>query len=105
MRKKPSAASKNDGVQTTTMPTPYAASVAPTADAPTKPSSASRGQRVTVSPAPAPRAKTATMGAAARPICSADCAARLDQARRPKEGGRLMSPYTGLDRKRVEGRV
>ena len=30
-----------------------------------------------VSPAPAPKAKTATMGAAASPICSADCASEI----------------------------
>ena len=40
--------------------------------------------RKPVSPAPAPSASTATSGAAARPICSADCAARFDHARRGK---------------------
>src|SRR5262249_20069515 len=40
-----------------------------------------------VVPAPAPRASTATIGAAARPICSADWAARLDQARRVNAAG------------------
>src|SRR5438034_775346 len=40
-----------------------------------------------VAPAPAPSASTATMGAAARPICSADCAARLDHASRLKLAG------------------
>src|SRR5262249_44576444 len=40
-----------------------------------------------VSPAPAPSAITATMGAAARAICSADCAARFDHASRLKPAG------------------
>src|SRR5438046_2546886 len=40
-----------------------------------------------VAPAPAPSASTATMGAAARPLCSADCAARLDHASRLKLAG------------------
>lgn len=35
-----------------------------------------------VSPAPAPSAMTATIGAAANPICSADCAVKLDHAKR-----------------------
>src|SRR5579875_3728260 len=46
-----------------------------------------------VSPAPAPKASTAMMGAAARPICSADCAARLDQARRLKAGDRRVAGW------------
>ena len=40
------------------------------------------------SPSPAPSTITATIGAATRPICSADCAARLDHARRRKSRGR-----------------
>src|SRR3954468_15138972 len=40
-------------------------------------------------PSPTPSSSTATMGAAASAICSADCAARLDQARRLKVVGRL----------------
>src|SRR5689334_25330130 len=38
-------------------------------------------------PSPAPSASTATIGAAASATCSADCAARLDQARRLKLEG------------------
>src|SRR5258706_1323705 len=45
--------------------------------------------RTPVAPAPAPSVSTATMGAAARPICSADCAARLDHARRLNADGSL----------------
>ena len=40
-----------------------------------------------VFPAPTPRVSTATRGAAARPTCSADCAARFDQARRLNADG------------------
>src|SRR5438067_12722746 len=43
------------------------------------------------SPAPAPRASTATMGAAASATCSADCAARLDHARRLKADGSALT--------------
>src|SRR5215813_3239856 len=39
-------------------------------------------------PSPTPSSSTATMGAAASAICSADCAARLDQASRLKVLGR-----------------
>ena len=39
-------------------------------------------------PSPTPSSSTATMGAAASAICSADWAARLDQARRLKVAGR-----------------
>jgi hypothetical protein len=39
-------------------------------------------------PSPTPSSNTATMGAAARAICSADCADRLDQARRLKVAGK-----------------
>ncbi|MGX1107041.1 hypothetical protein AB7M47_005424 [Bradyrhizobium elkanii] len=39
-------------------------------------------------PSPTPSSSTATIGAAASAICSADCAARLDQARRLKVAGR-----------------
>src|SRR4051812_18589774 len=42
-----------------------------------------------VSPSPAPSSSTATIGAAASATCSADCAARLDQARRVKAGDSL----------------
>src|SRR5258705_4582535 len=45
--------------------------------------------RTPVAPAPAPSVSTATMGAAASPICSADCAARLDHARRLNADGSL----------------
>lgn len=40
-----------------------------------------------VAASPAPSASTATSGAAARPTCSASCAARLDQASRWNAGG------------------
>src|ERR1700710_2078729 len=41
-------------------------------------------------PSPTPSISTATIGAAASAICSADWAARLDQARRLKVGGRRV---------------
>ena len=41
------------------------------------------------SPGPAPSISTATMGVAARLSCSADCAARFDQARPVKDDGSL----------------
>src|SRR6185312_15133055 len=40
-----------------------------------------------VSPSATPSVNTETMGAAASAICSADCAARFDQARRLKVAG------------------
>ena len=46
--------------------------------------------RSPVSPAPASSASTATMGAAAKAICSPDCAARLDQASRLKLADSLL---------------
>ena len=41
-------------------------------------------------PSPTPRISTATIGAAASAICSADCAARLDQASRLKVAGKRV---------------
>src|SRR5437868_12545214 len=49
-----------------------------------------------VRPSPTPSSSTATMGAAASAICSADWAARLDQARRLKVGGRRVSSVAGI---------
>src|ERR1700731_2223299 len=41
-------------------------------------------------PSPTPSSSTATIGAAASAICSADCAARLDQASRLKVAGKEL---------------
>ena len=50
-----------------------------------------------VAPSPTPSSSTATIGAAASAICSADCAARLDQARRLKVGGRRGISRAGME--------
>jgi hypothetical protein len=47
-------------------------------------------------PSPTPSISTATIGAAASAICSADCAVRLDQARRLKVGGSAMADMAGF---------
>jgi hypothetical protein len=49
-----------------------------------------------VSPSPTPSMSTATIGAAASAICSADCAARFDQARRLKVEGRGAALRAGM---------
>jgi hypothetical protein len=49
-----------------------------------------------VSPSPTPSSSTATMGLAASAICSADCAARLDQASRLKVEGRREESGAGI---------
>src|SRR5207248_922633 len=58
-----------------------------------------------VPPAPAPRLSTATMGAAARPTCSADWAARLDQASRLKAAGSRGPDLERMDAGIVAGMV
>src|SRR6202012_2946830 len=47
-------------------------------------------------PSPTPSSSTATIGAAASAICSADCADRFDQARRLKVEGKREGSETGI---------